>query len=222
MQQTKSYWRLVAVAGVVSAFIGVACTVTTSTDDSGFSGHDAGGASGSGTAGASAGMATGGAGKAGAGTAGAGTAGAATAGSGGAPATPFACDLGDGGTQGEAIAGACTLDAAEKKDKCAVCLKTKCCTEFSECYAVSPGNECGWGGPKGDGEGEFVCYRACLTDIAMKNGAVETSDRGTCAAKCQTPKDTSGAACMQAIGNATSALIGCVMDQGCNVDCYGG
>ena len=219
MQQTKSYWRLVAVAGVVSAFVGVACTVTTSTGD-GFSGNDAGGASGSGTAGASAGMATGSAGKAGAGSAGAGTAGAANAGAGGAAATPFSCDLGDGGTQGEGIEGVCTLDAAEKKDKCAVCLKTTCCTEFSECYAVNPGNECGWGGPKG--EGEFVCYRACLTDVAMKNGAVETGDRLACAANCQTPKDTSGMSCMEAIGTATNSLIRCVMNQGCNSDCYGG
>jgi hypothetical protein len=190
--------------------------VTTSTDDSGFAGDDAGGASGSGTAGA----ATAGAGTAGVATAGA--SGAATAGAGGAAATPFACDLGEGGTQGEALPGVCTLDAAEMADKCAVCLKTKCCAEFTECYAVSPGNQCGWGGPLGDSQGEFVCYRACLTDVAMKNGAVETSDRLTCAANCQTPKDTSGASCMEAIGDATSTLIACVMDQGCNDDCYGG
>jgi len=185
MQQTKSYWRLVAVAGVLSAFIGAACTVTTSTD-SGFGGSTSGGASGSGTAGAhTAGAGTAGAGTAGAGTAGAGTAGAATAGAGGAAATPFSCDLGEGGTKGESIPGVCTLDNAEKADKCAVCLKGKCCAEFSDCYAVSPGNQCGWGGPKGDAQGEFVCYRACLTDVAMKNGAIETSDRGACAANCQ-------------------------------------
>lgn len=210
MQQTKSYWRVVLVAGVVSAFVGAACTVTTSTDggtlgDAG-DGNVAGspGSAGTGTAGSSAG---------------AGTAGSATAGAGGAGATPFSCDPAEAGATGTPDANACEMVA--NQNDCDKCVRSKCCTEYANCYATDPGNQCGYGGPKNDGE--FFCYNSCLADVFNANGAIDDTDKGTCANNCVTSKSLMGSQeCGPVLGSATNDLIACVVDKGCAMDCYGG
>ena len=210
MQQTKSYWRVVLVAGVVSAFVGAACTVTTSSDgglgDAG-DGNTAG-TSGSSTAGAS-----------GSGTAGSGTAGTATAGAGGTAGTSFQCDPAEAGATGTPDSTACEMTTDETD--CDKCVRTKCCTEYSACYATGPGNQCGYGGPKDNGE--FFCYQSCLVDLFTKNQSISEEDKGTCAANCGTSLTMMGSQeCGSVLGTATNDLIGCVADQGCETACYGG
>src|SRR6188768_781223 len=134
MQQTKSYWRLLAVTGVVSAFIASACVVTTDDDDG------SAGAGGSGTAGASAGAPAAGTGTAGTGTAGTGTAGSPA---GGAGSTPFQCDTGESGAPG--TPNSCV--PSDSSDPCQKCIQDSCCDLYEFCYATDPGNQCGWGGP---------------------------------------------------------------------------
>jgi len=219
MQQTKSYWRLVAVAGVVSAFVAGACTVTTSTD---VDDDDTAGAGGSGTAGAgTAGSSTAGAGTAGAAAAGAGAAGAGTAGEG---PVPFQCDpAGDGGAQG--IGNTCA--PTDPNDICQKCIQAKCCAEYSACYATDPGNQCGWGGPaKVDGDenpgGELYCVQACLQKAVVDSGtAPDDSQVQTCGNNCATTI-SSGATkeCGSVLGIQTSDAVGCLRDN-CSVECFG-
>ena len=220
MQQTKSYWRLVAVAGIVSAFIGSACVVTTSTDDDN-GGASNGGAGGAGTAGAST------AGKAGANTAGANTAGAATAGAaqgGGSGSFSFQCDPpGEGGAVGDA--NSCAPDMPG--NKCQECIQSKCCTEYGACYATDPGNQCGWGGPaklpNGDAYdgGEALCVQLCIQEGVKMSGTEPDAElKGYCANNCSTPNDTSGAACKTTIGVETNSLILCMSDY-CSPVCFG-
>jgi len=218
MQQTKSYWRVVLVAGVVSAFVGAACTVTTSTDDGGNLG-DAGDGNVAGSPGTAGAAGSGHAGSSAAGSSGAGTAGSATAGSGGAAATPFVCDPAEAGATGNPDANACEMVAGQ--NDCDKCVRSKCCTEYANCYATDPGNQCGYGGPNNDGE--FFCYNSCLVDVFNKNGSIEDKDKGTCAANCATSKSLMGSQeCGSVLGTATNELIGCVVDKGCEMDCYGG
>jgi hypothetical protein len=226
MQQTKSYWRLVALAGVVSAFVASACVVTTSTDDpDNTAGKGGAGTAGSGTAGSGT-AGKGGAGNAGAGgsgTAGSGTAGSGTAGTGGAGKEPFQCDPDDGvfvGTPNSCAPG-------DDPDDCAKCVQAKCCTEYEACYATDPGNQCGWGGPleindKPNEGGEALCVQLCLQDIvAMSEVAPEDSDVATCAANCATtPSNGASKDCGSVIGLQTSDLIGCLRNE-CSVVCFG-
>ncbi|MEO7032812.1 MAG: hypothetical protein ABI548_03195 [Polyangiaceae bacterium] len=203
MQQTKSYWRLALVAGVVSAFVGAACTVTTNSGDGvGDAGEgNIAGSSGAGTAG----------------TAGTGTAGTAGVGEGGAGATPYSCDSGDAGATGTPDANACEMTTGQ--GDCDKCVRTSCCTEYSACYATDPGNQCGYGGPNNDGE--FVFYQSCLLDAIAKNGSLQDSDAETCANSSATSKDLMGSQdCGSVLGTATSELIACVA-QNCNTACYG-
>jgi hypothetical protein len=218
MQQTKSYWRLVAVAGIVSAFVASACVVTTGSDDDDNTGGK--GSGGSGTAGA------GTAGKAGAGTAGAGTAGAGaagTAGAGGAGPVPFQCDPGEGGAVG--MPNSCT--PVDSTDKCQKCTQAKCCAEYEACYAYNPGNQCGWGGPlEVNGEpnegGEYLCIQLCLQKVVTDSGAApEDSDVGTCANNCATsPSNGASKDCGSIIGLQTSDLVECIRNN-CSEECYG-
>ena len=213
MQQTKSYWRLVAVTGIVSAFIASACVVTTSTDGDnggadGQAGASAGGSSAAGAAGAHAGAAT----------AGAGTAGAATAGSGGAPAL-YQCDMGEGGAIGTPLS---CVDPGNTT-KCQQCIEKNCCAEYSACYATDPGNQCGYGGPAKlvDGTdnpaGEAWCVQNCIQIEVAKNGTAPDAEIvGTCANKCLS--DCPGGV----IGAQTSILIGCMLGSDCSADCFGG
>ena len=220
MQQTKSYWRLVAVAGVVSAFIASACVVTTGSDG-GSAGTDAGGsgAAGAGTAGASAG-------KSGAGTAGsaAGTAGSATGGAGGEGPVPFQCDMGDGGAVG--MPNTCAPN--DPADVCQKCTQAKCCTQYAECYATEPGNQCGWGGPaKVNGDpnpgGEAYCLIACIQKGVADSGTAPDAELiGTCGNNCATTKSNGATQeCGSVLGAQTSDLIGCLKDN-CSTQCFGG
>jgi hypothetical protein len=219
MQQTKSYWRLVAVAGVVSAFVASACVVTTSTDD------DTAGAGGASTAGnGGSGGSTAGSATAGSGTAGsqAGTGGSTPAG--GAGPVPFQCDPGEGGAVG--TPNSCAPSGAG--NDCEKCIQAKCCGEYEACYATNPGNQCGWGGPdKVDGvkneAGEIFCVQSCLIKVVEASGtAPEDSEVRTCAAECATnPSNQSSKDCGPVVGQQTSDLVACLR-QDCSVACFGG
>jgi hypothetical protein len=210
MQQTKSYWRVVAVAGVVIAFVGAACSVTTSTDDS----ADGEGGTTVTTTGGSAGAVTAGGTTSVAGT----TSIAGTTGVGGAGAVSFQCDPLD---QDAGIQGTPASCAADSSNTCSVCIAAHCCTEFSDCYATNPGNQCGFGGPDGKGTGEIACVQACIQAATSDGGVLDDTTIETCSNGCVTPKDTAQMTCQQAIGTQTSDLIGC-MNMNCQTDCLGG
>ncbi|MEP7048993.1 MAG: hypothetical protein ABJB12_01520 [Pseudomonadota bacterium] len=224
MQQTKSYWRVVLVAGVVSAFLGAACTVTTSTDDPTIGEAGDGNVAGAtGTAGAgTAGAGTAGAGTAGSSAAGSSSAGAAgAAGAGGAAPTPFSCDPADAGATGTPNMNACKMPSG--LNDCDKCIRTKCCMEYATCYGTDPGNQCGYGGP--NNKGEFFCYNSCLVDVFNANQSIEEKDKEKCAANCVTSKDVMASQdCGPVLGSATNDLIGCMADTagGCAAECYGG
>jgi hypothetical protein len=213
MQQTKSYWRLVAALGVVSAFVASACVVTTSTDD-----DDNGGSGGSGAkAGSSTtgGSATGGHATGGSGTAGNGTAGNGTAGSG----VSFMCDDPQNAAGAPGEGGGC--EPSDSTDECQVCIQQKCCAEYSACIATDPNNQCGYGGPAlvndmpNDG-GELLCMHECLKKaVATSMISATAEDIGTCANQCLTPS------CLMAtVGYQTSDVIGCI-NSNCSMKCWG-
>jgi hypothetical protein len=222
MQQTKSYWRFVTMAGLVCAFVASACVVTTSTDDDD---DNTAGKGGSGTAGAgTAGSGTAGkAGSSSAGAAGAGTAGTAGADNGGAGPVSFQCDPAEGGAVG--TPNSCS--PSNPSDPCEKCVQAKCCSEYEACYAYEPGNQCGWGGPltiagEPNGGGEALCVQACLKKIVMESGAApDDSDVGTCANECAT-STANGASkeCGSVIGVQTSDLVACLR-RDCSVACFG-
>jgi hypothetical protein len=209
MQQTKSYWRIVAVAGVVGACLASACVVTTSTDD------------GSGGATSTAGTGTSAAGSPSAGASAGGTAGisgsssVAGASSGGSATASFECDPDGGAVVGTSVS--CMTGAT---NECSKCVATSCCAEFGACYAKSPGNQCGYGGPTNDGQGEFSCIQACAIAATSDGGVLDDSALETCANGCVTPTDSSGAACSAAIGIQTNDLVGCV-NTNCSSPCFG-
>ncbi|HYQ29069.1 MAG TPA: hypothetical protein VER04_17685 [Polyangiaceae bacterium] len=221
MQQTKSYWRLVALTGIVSAFIASACVVTTSTDDD----TNNAGAGGAGTAGA----ATAGAHSAGANTAGANTAGSSAAGmagsaQGGAGPVSFQCDPGEGGAQGTPN----SCEPVDANDVCQKCTQQKCCAEYSACYATDPGNQCGWGGPaKVDGAdnegGELYCMLVCLQKAAQDSGTEpDDSQVQTCANNCATTVSNGATKeCGSVIGVQTSDTVACLRDN-CSTECIVG
>lgn len=219
MQQTKSYWRLAgftALAGVAFAFVGAACTVTTSTDDGGAGGDFFAGAPGAGAP--AAGAATT-AGASGASTAGATAAGGAS--TAGAAAVAYECDVDPGPPAGTPYTS-CAPDAEHTDDVCALCIQTSCCTEFKACYASNPGDQCGYGGP-GD-MGEISCVQQCIQDGVATDGVFDDKLVGTCGAKCTTeasPNGTSSKECGQVIGYRTSDLVDC-MTMHCQTECYGG
>ena len=211
MQQTKSYWRVVAALGVVGAFVASACVVTTSTDsgtagDAGETNTTAGATS----AGSSAGGATAGS--------------TSTAGTGGTPAaggdtsTSYQCDTGDAGAP-PGTASDCLPDPANPTDKCAVCVQAHCCAEFGQCYATSPGNQCGYGGPN-DG-GEIACVQKCLQDGFASSGVDDADLRSMCYDQCTTSTAHKSTHDCGLIGSQTTALIGCLSDN-CLVECIGG
>ena len=212
MQQTKSYWRLVAVAGVVSAFVASACVVTTDDPD------DSKG--GSGGSGATAGHATSGGSSstAGSSTAGGSTShgGSGTAGSGTDDSVTCDDQTSAGGAPGEGS----SCEPADPKDECQVCIQKNCCEEYGACNATTPNNQCGYGGPLVDGKyqagGELFCMHECLIDLVAKSMISATEeDIRTCAGKCTTDMcDTSS------VGFQTSDIIGC-MNANCSMDCWG-
>ena len=212
MQQTKSYWRLVAALGVVSAFVASACVVTTSTDD-----DDNGGSGGSG---AKAGSTTGGSSTGGSSSGGTATGGSATGGNGTAGSAPtYTCDdpNSEGGAPGDG--GGC--EPSDSTDECQVCIQQKCCAEYSACIATDPNNQCGFGGPAlvngqpNDG-GELLCMHECLKK-AVKTSMISATaeDIGTCANECLTPSCK-----MATVGFQTSDVIGCI-NNNCSMKCWG-
>ena len=217
MQQTKSYWRVVAVAGVVGAFAASACVVTTSTDDNtaGSSGTGATSSGGSSTTGGT--SSTGGTTSAGGSSGSTSMGGTSSGGTGGTgPAvTPFQCDPPDGKPVGTPAVCASTGNA------CTVCTFTNCKTDCGNCFATSPGNQCGYGGPNGDNKGEFACIQQCVIDATSDGGVPDDTTVGTCTNGCVTPKDSSGTACSAVIGAQTSDFVGCLR-QFCQQDCFGG
>jgi hypothetical protein len=198
MQQTNSYWRVVALAGVVGAFVASACVVTSNTDDST---ADDTGAGATGSAGAS--------------TSGAGT--TSTAGT-GTVSGAYECDPADGGTLPSTPAASCVAPGVPAD--CASCLQTSCCTEVSACYATNPGNECGFGGPPSSG-GEFLCVETCLRDGFADSGVDDADLRQTCFDQCTTSTANGASQDCPGIGTQTNALIGCVSDN-CLTECIGG
>jgi hypothetical protein len=213
MQQTKSYWQVVAALGLVGAFVASACVVTTSTD--GGTAGDAGAGDNTSTAGStSAGASSGGA-SAGASAAGSGN----TAGSGGDQAVAYQCDTGDGGAP-PGTPNTCDPDADHLTDPCALCVKAKCCTEYSQCFATDPGNQCGWGGPN-DG-GEIICMQQCIKDAIAAGGVDDIETRSMCNDMCvTTTAHHSTHDCGSLPGSQTNALLGCLSDN-CATECLGG
>jgi len=220
MQRTRSYWQVVAVAGVLGTLIATACTVTTSTDDStGGTTSFAGTSSTAGTTSSTAGTGGVAAGGSAGSTSIAGTTSVGgTGGTGGtAGLTSFQCDPATGNSD----VGTPSSCMPTVTNSCSTCIQTSCCTELGKCYATNPGNQCGYGGPKGDGTGEFSCVQACVIAATADGGVVDADTLGTCSANCATPTDTSGAHCMQQIGEQTNDLIACV-NMNCQADCFGG
>jgi len=208
MHQTKAYWRLIAAAGVVGAFVASACVVTTSTDI-----DNSAGAGGSGTAGkGSSGAATAGAATAGAATGGSGTAGAAPAA--GAGQVPYQCDTGESGAPG--TPNDCSPQTPG--DPCQECIQTSCCGQYEACSATDPGNQCGWGGPaEPDGaprKGESYCMTLCIQDGLQMGGTDEAVFR-ECGNRCATPE------CMGLLGTQTSELVACQKEH-CYTQCFSG
>ena len=207
MQQTKSYWRmtaLTAVAGVVIAFVGSACTVTTTSDDGGAAGDI---------------FATAGATNTFAGAGGADSAGAAAiAGAAGAAKVAYECTPDDGtfvGTQ-----NTCAPAPGSETDKCALCVQSKCCTEYGQCYGTEPGNQCGWGGK--DDNGEIVCIQTCIQTGYMQSGVYDADLVSGCASGCATnPANGSAKDCGAFIGQQTSDLVAC-LDMNCQGPCFTG
>ena len=204
MQQTLSYWRVVAAGGLLSAFLASACVVTSTTD-----GNTAGSSnSGAGSSSAGAPAVAGGGNSSGAPSAGSSGAPAANA---GGTAVAFECEPASGNPVG--TPNSC-VPPKGTENACNTCIQMHCCKEFSECYAVEPGNQCGWGGP--DSGGEFSCVKACLEDNVQKGNVTDAAALGTCAPPCATKKCNA-----TLIGTQTNDLIACVNDA-CQMPCFGG
>ena len=185
---------------------------------SGSAGHSGSGAGSSGAMSVAAGSSNGGAagsskgGAAGSSNGGtAGKAGGPSAGAGGsAGPVSFQCDPTDGSALG--TPNSCT--PADPSDSCQKCVQAKCCTEYSECFAIDPGNQCGWGGPANGGE--ITCMQACLVETVAGSGtAPQVAHVSSCATPCATKN------CGTMIGSQTSALISCLLSN-CSTACFGG
>lgn len=185
---------------------------------SGSAGHSGSGAGSSGAMSVAAGSSNGGAagsskgGAAGSSNGGtAGKAGGPSAGAGGsAGPVSFQCDPTDGSALG--TPNSCT--PADPSDSCQKCVQAKCCTEYSECFAIDPGNQCGWGGPANGGE--ITCMQACLVETVAGSGtAPQVAQVSSCATPCATKN------CGTMIGSQTSALISCLLSN-CSTVCFGG
>jgi hypothetical protein len=188
----------------------------TSGSSSGGSGLGGSSAGSSGVANTTAGSSNGGA---------AGKGGSSSAGAGGrAQPVSFQCDPSDG----SAVGTPNSCKAADPADQCQVCVQTKCCTEYAECYAVDPGNQCGWGGPatiEGNPNegGELLCMQICLiATIADSGTAPDDLQIGTCANHCATTLGNGATKeCGPVIGSQTSAVVGCLLTN-CSIACFGG
>jgi hypothetical protein len=114
--------------------------------------------------------------------------------------------------------------AATAGNTCSQCIGTAgakgCCAQFGACFATNPGNQCGYGGPKG--EGEFFCVQACIQAATSDGGVLDATTIGDCASQCTTPKDSANKACESShVGQQTSDLIDCV-NMNCQSECFGG
>jgi hypothetical protein len=111
--------------------------------------------------------------------------------------------------------------AAVADNTCSTCTAAHCCTEFANCYATAPGNQCGYGGPTGDGSGEIACIQACIIASTSDGGVLDDSTIETCASGCVTPKDSNNVNCSATIGAQTNDLVACLHDS-CSTECFGG
>ena len=220
MQQTKSYWRMLAVGSVVSAFIASACVITTDDPDDDI---DTAGSGGQATS--SGGKASGGS----TATGGSGTAGSAHAGSGGSGNAPgsFECDPESeaGGPSDPVGTVPLSCEPGTSPNPCDKCVQTKCCAEYGACYATEPGNQCGYGGPlkyKGeDNVGEFNCVTVCLqAAVAMSGVAPTGEDLGQCANECATSIPGSAKDCSPVYGLQTNEVVVCQVEK-CSEECFG-
>ena len=155
----------------------------------------------------------------------AGKAGGSSAGAGGSvePA-PFQCDPSDGSALGTPN----DCSPADPNDSCQNCVQAKCCTEYAECFAVNPGNQCGWGGPLeingiANYGGEIACLQDCLIAVVANTGiAPESSQVNSCANHCATSINNGATKeCGSVIGSQTNALVGCLLNH-CSTVCFGG
>lgn len=206
----KKAW-LTLFALTVAGTIGTACTITTTDDDtdggaSSFGGSSNGGSSSGGASTKGGASALGGASAGGkTGTGGSGTGGSATGGSG----PKVVCDVNENPTGKPA--GSCEFAGADNTP-CHECLAkdAECCAAIKECYGENPDNQCAWGGP--DGESEYACIESCIRAKVIKTGTHTEADEDACVKTCTTPG-------CNGIGNATSVLVGCMLNN-CEVECF--
>lgn len=139
----------------------------------------------------------------------AGTGGSAgTAGAGGT--LPFVCD---DDVVGGRTSATCT-PAPGGDAACSACIEAQCAPSCGLCKSYPP-DPCLYGAPAG--QGEFICFRACLLPLVQAAGALLPADIQTCAGDCATP------ACeyqgLTEVSAATSALVDCTTTK-CPQDCY--
>ena len=176
-----AWWTWLAVGTSTAALVVLGgCVVTSDDDGTGGSAGSAGSAGSGGSSGS--GGATGGTGGT---TTDSGTGGTTT-------------DAGTGGSAGS-DAGKITCTADDPTDQCQVCNEQKCCVEFEACYVS--GENCGSGGPKG--EGEINCMFEHLT--------ANPGDVTGAAAACITPGQST-------ISTKTNDLYTC-LDTNCLTEC---
>jgi len=218
MQQTKSYWRMLAVGSVMGAFIASACVITTDDPDD----IDTAGSGGQATA--SGGKASGGS----TATGGSATAGSAPAGgSGGTGNAPgsFQCDPpSEAGAAPVAEGTPLSCEPGTSPNACDKCVQTKCCAEYGACYATDPGNQCGYGGPLmyngAANVGELQCFTVCLQNAVAKSQIAPTAEEiGGCASECATVVPGSAMDCKPVVGQQTSDAVACQIEK-CSPDCY--
>ncbi len=173
-----AWWTWLAVGTSTAALVALGgCVVTSDDDGTGGSAGSAGSAGSGGSSGS----------------------GGATGGSGGATGgTGGTTDAGTGGSAGS-DAGKITCTPDDPNDNCQVCTEQKCCQEFEACYVS--GENCGFGGPKG--EGEINCMFVYLT--------ANPGEKVAAANNCVTPGQS-------IISTTTNNLFNC-LDTQCLTEC---
>jgi hypothetical protein len=145
-----------------------------------------------------------------------GAGGSAAAGS-GPIKSPFQCDSGVSHSQVGVPLSSC---AATANDPCQLCVQAHCCSEYEDCFAQNPGNQCGYGGP--NDAGEIGCIQRCIQDELSNNGIIDTQAYAQCANVCaSTLVNRASLDCGGVIGTQTGALLGCLKDE-CPAECLGG
>jgi hypothetical protein len=99
--------------------------------------------------------------------------------------------------------GSCT--PVDPSDTCQTCIEANCCPEWGRCIQENPFDNCGVGGP--NGEGEATCFQQCV----YAAGTADEITQGQCAGDCTTPNCGS-------ISGATNELITC-LNSSCFSEC---